>query len=170
MLLAGNSAHQVSPFGARGANSGVQDADNLALKLDLVVKGLAPDSLLDSCCEKRVHGADRSRIGAPCADAPLADGYLLDRWGGYFTVLAINTAPSALQDVDGIEVRTIELETHRDNPAGAITARYLGSEPHGVYLIRPDQHVVARWATCDGTDIEAAVRLATGHRKAGRGH
>ncbi|MEM8801682.1 MAG: FAD-dependent monooxygenase, partial [Pseudomonadota bacterium] len=43
VLFAGDSAHQVSPFGARGANSGVQDADNLAWKLDLVLKGHAPD-------------------------------------------------------------------------------------------------------------------------------
>ena len=33
ILFAGDSAHQVSPFGARGANSGVQDADNLCWKL-----------------------------------------------------------------------------------------------------------------------------------------
>jgi 3-(3-hydroxy-phenyl)propionate hydroxylase len=39
VLFAGDSAHGVSPFGARGANSGVQDADNLAWKLDLVLRG-----------------------------------------------------------------------------------------------------------------------------------
>ena len=48
VLFAGDSAHQVSPFGARGANSGIQDVDNLAWKLDLVLRGLAPYSLLDS--------------------------------------------------------------------------------------------------------------------------
>ena len=39
VLFAGDAAHLVSPFGARGANSGVQDADNLAWKLELVVRG-----------------------------------------------------------------------------------------------------------------------------------
>ena len=48
VLFAGDAAHQVSPFGARGANSGVQDAENLAWRLDLVLKGLAPESLLDA--------------------------------------------------------------------------------------------------------------------------
>ena len=48
VLFVGDSAHGVSPFGARGANSGVQDADNLAWKLRLVLQGLAPDSLLDT--------------------------------------------------------------------------------------------------------------------------
>ena len=43
LLFAGDSAHLVSPFGARGANSGVQDADNLVWKLDLVLRGVAPD-------------------------------------------------------------------------------------------------------------------------------
>ena len=38
----------MSPFGARGANSGVQDAENLAWKLKLVLAGLAPDALLDT--------------------------------------------------------------------------------------------------------------------------
>ena len=43
ILFAGDAAHQMSPFGARGGNSGVQDADNLAWKLDLVLRGVAPE-------------------------------------------------------------------------------------------------------------------------------
>ncbi|HEV8036719.1 FAD-dependent oxidoreductase [Yoonia sp.] len=229
VLFAGDSAHLVSPFGARGANSGVQDADNLAWKLDLVVKGLAPESLLDSYSEERVHGADEnilnstratdfltpksaiskvfrnavlelaqkhafarplvnsgrlsvpcvydglslngpdelngpehSRVGASCADAPMADGFLLEQLGGDFTVLALNTAPPDVADVDGIVVRTIRLDTRRDDPTGALATRYLGDEPCGIYLIRPDQHVVARWAVADAADIKAAMRTATG--------
>jgi len=41
-------------FGVRGANSGIDDADNLAWKLAFVVKGLAPDKLLDSYSDERV--------------------------------------------------------------------------------------------------------------------
>ncbi len=53
VLFAGDAAHGVSPFGARGANSGVQDADNLAWKLRLVVQGAAPDRLLDTYASER---------------------------------------------------------------------------------------------------------------------
>ncbi|KIZ47995.1 MULTISPECIES: FAD-dependent oxidoreductase [Rhodopseudomonas] len=48
VIFAGDSAHQVSPFGARGANSGLEDAENLGWKLDLVLRGQAPAGLLDS--------------------------------------------------------------------------------------------------------------------------
>jgi 3-(3-hydroxy-phenyl)propionate hydroxylase len=47
VFLAGDAAHVMSPFGARGLNSGVADAENLAWKLAAVIDG-APDSLLDS--------------------------------------------------------------------------------------------------------------------------
>ena len=33
VIFAGDAAHVVSPFGARGANSGIQDTDNLVWKL-----------------------------------------------------------------------------------------------------------------------------------------
>jgi 2-polyprenyl-6-methoxyphenol hydroxylase-like FAD-dependent oxidoreductase len=48
VLLAGDAAHLVSPFGARGLNSGVADAENLAWKLAAVLAGHAPDELLES--------------------------------------------------------------------------------------------------------------------------
>jgi 3-(3-hydroxy-phenyl)propionate hydroxylase len=60
VLFAGDAAHQVSPFGARGANSGLQDTDNLAWKLRLVIEGLAPERLLDSYCEEREAAADEN--------------------------------------------------------------------------------------------------------------
>jgi len=60
VFFAGDAAHQVSPFGARGGNGGVQDADNLAWKLALVLKGAAPDHLLDSYDAERVPAADEN--------------------------------------------------------------------------------------------------------------
>jgi 3-(3-hydroxy-phenyl)propionate hydroxylase len=60
VFFAGDSAHGVSPFGARGANSGVQDADNLAWKLALVLQGVAPDGLLDSYADEREYAADEN--------------------------------------------------------------------------------------------------------------
>ncbi len=219
VLFAGDAAHQVSPFGARGANSGVQDADNLGWKLHAVLQG-APDALLDSYDTERVLAADenilnstratdfltpktanskifrnavldlakdnafarpminsgrlsvpsvydgsplngvdaldgppRTRPGAPCPDAPFGDGYLLDVLDGEFSVLAIGTdAP----EVPGINSITIP------DPSAELAERYLGDADGAVYLIRPDQHVVARWASAAPSDIQAALNIATG--------
>ncbi|WP_394777904.1 FAD-dependent oxidoreductase [Undibacterium sp.] len=57
VLFAGDAAHLVPIFGVRGANSGIDDADNLAWKLASVVKGQAADSLLDSYSDERVQAA-----------------------------------------------------------------------------------------------------------------
>ncbi|MEQ8584585.1 MAG: FAD-dependent oxidoreductase [Thalassobaculaceae bacterium] len=229
VLFAGDSAHQVSPFGARGANSGVQDAENLAWKLDLVIRGLAPDALLDSYAWEREVGADenilnstratdfitpksevsklfrdavldlserypfarplvnsgrlslpctydgsplngpdalpggpdRSRPGSPCPDAPLGDGFLLDRLDGAFRLLALGAeAPDGLT-VDGIDVPCLALSP-ADDPSGALADRYLGTAGSAVYLLRPDQHVVARWPAYDATAVRDAIRTATG--------
>ncbi len=225
VFFAGDSAHQVSPFGARGANSGVQDADNLAWKLDLVLKGLAGERLLDSYTAEREHGADEnilnssratdfmtpktpisrlfrdavldlagkhsfargfvnsgrlsvpcaydgfalfgpdaldgphiSRPGAPCPDAPLGDGYLLDALGGTFTLLCIaGCAPGPL-DVAGPSLRI----HHIAAPSPLLAERYLGAHAQAVYLIRPDQHVAARWATLDADAIATALQNAIG--------
>ena len=229
VLFAGDSAHQVSPFGARGANSGVQDAENLAWKLDLVVKGLAPEALLDTYSQERVHGADenilnstratdfltpkseiskvfrnavlelaqkhafarplvnsgrlsvpcvyddmplngadhaqfptRTRPGSACPDAPLNDGFLLSKLTGGFTLLAINTTAPALTDVDGIAVETLTLTTQSDDPSGAIGDRYLGEATQAIYLIRPDQHVGARWLDADAATVTSAMHKLTG--------
>ncbi|MBS0319697.1 MAG: FAD-dependent oxidoreductase [Proteobacteria bacterium] len=60
VLFAGDAAHVVSPFGARGANSGIEDADNLGWKLAAVVQGHAPEPLLDSYDVERVRAADEN--------------------------------------------------------------------------------------------------------------
>ena len=60
VLFVGDAAHQVSPFGARGANSGIQDTDNLAWKLKLVIDGKAPPTLLDTYTEERGYAADEN--------------------------------------------------------------------------------------------------------------
>ena len=64
VIFAGDSAHGVSPFGARGANSGVQDADNLGWKLAAVRRGLAPDALLDSYASEREFAADENILNS----------------------------------------------------------------------------------------------------------
>jgi 3-(3-hydroxy-phenyl)propionate hydroxylase len=57
ILFAGDAAHLVPIFGVRGANSTIDDADNLAWKLACVLKGAAPATLLDSYSEERVYAA-----------------------------------------------------------------------------------------------------------------
>ncbi len=229
VIFAGDSAHQVSPFGARGANSGLQDTDNLVWKLKMVIDGTAPEALLDSYDIERIHGADenilnssrstdfitpksetsrifrdavldlsekydfarplvnsgrlsmpctydgsplntpdalpggpdRTRPGAPCPDAPLGNRFLLGDLGDRFTLLTINAdAPDTL-DEGGIAVTRLALSA-ADDATGALAARYLGDAKSAVYLIRPDQHVAARWASFDDTATRAAIRRATG--------
>ncbi len=231
VIFAGDSAHQVSPFGARGANSGLQDTDNLAWKLRLILDGTAPESLLDSYDAERIHGAAenilnssrstdfitpksetsrifrdavldlaethdfarpfvnsgrlslpctydgsplntpdelpygpaRSRPGSPCADLPVPGGYLLDRLGGRdaprFQILAIDAeAPSAFA-AHGLACEVIALSSVE---APLVKDRYLGTASGAVYLIRPDQHVAARWPAFDATAVAAALARAIG--------
>ncbi|MDI4233646.1 FAD-dependent oxidoreductase [Bradyrhizobium sp. Arg237L] len=60
VIFAGDAAHQVSPFGARGANSGLEDAENLSWKLDRVLRGTSPESLLESYHIERSAAADEN--------------------------------------------------------------------------------------------------------------
>jgi 3-(3-hydroxy-phenyl)propionate hydroxylase len=63
VFLLGDAAHLVAPFGARGMNSGVQDANNLAWKLWLVIDRLAPPALLDTYeTERRAAALENLRI------------------------------------------------------------------------------------------------------------
>ena len=64
MLFAGDSAHQVSPFGARGGNSGIQDADALAWRLARVVRGEATESVLDAWAHERQTAADENILNS----------------------------------------------------------------------------------------------------------
>lgn len=226
VVFAGDAAHQVSPFGARGANSGLQDTDNLAWRLDLVLRGLAGEDLLDDYDSERVFAADenilnstrstdfitpksetsrrfrdavlalaadhafarplvnsgrlslpctydgfgpddlegpaRSRPGAPAPDAPLNEGFLLDHLGWDFCMLGLGVdVPEAL-DAHGLAVTGLVIK----EPPDLIRDRYLGTAPGAVYLIRPDQHVLARWPSFEAEAVRAAMARALG--KAGR--
>ena len=64
LFVAGDAAHQTPPFAGQGLNMGMRDAANLAFKLDLVLGGRAPDSLLDTyeaerkpACSETIKGA-----------------------------------------------------------------------------------------------------------------
>jgi 3-(3-hydroxy-phenyl)propionate hydroxylase len=57
VIFAGDAAHVVSPFGARGGNAAVADADNLAWKLALVLRGEAPEALIETYDSERQAAA-----------------------------------------------------------------------------------------------------------------
>jgi len=251
VLFVGDAAHQVSPFGARGANSGIQDTDNLVWKLLLVMRGLAPEALLDSYSDERVAAADENLMnstrstdfitpksqvsrdfrnavltlarehgfarglvnsgrlsvpshlsesalntpdadafegtmapGAPLADAPVRadgnEGWLLQHTGDAFMLLLFAQKPAdvdaamlaalrALADAP-IPVQT-KLVVREDAPAPAgcrvlvdtkgLAAERLDARPGTAYLLRPDQHVTARWRRLDAAAVRAAVARAT---------
>ena len=60
VIFIGDSAHVVSPFGARGGNGGIHDVDNLGWKLAAVLNGSAPKELLKTFQTERGHGADEN--------------------------------------------------------------------------------------------------------------
>jgi 3-(3-hydroxy-phenyl)propionate hydroxylase len=221
VLFAGDSAHQVSPFGARGANSGIQDVDNLGWKLAMVVNGTAPEALLDTYARERelaadenilnstratdfitpkseisklfrnavldmaehtpfarpivnsgrlslpcsydLDGADdsllprRTRPGTPAPDAPLGSDWLLSNLGGDFQILAIDAEVPDKIDSSGLKVNTIRLSAIGNT---ALHERYLGGAESAIYLLRPDQHVAARWTRFDEKAVDAAIRHA----------
>ena len=64
IFFLGDAAHQVSPFGARGGNGGIQDADNLAWKLAETIGGRAGPALLDSYEAERIPAADENILNS----------------------------------------------------------------------------------------------------------
>lgn len=73
ILLAGDAAHIHHSVGGQGLNTGVQDAVNLGWKLAQVIKGMSPDSLLDS------YHAERHPVGARVLRNTMAQIALLRR-------------------------------------------------------------------------------------------
>jgi 3-(3-hydroxy-phenyl)propionate hydroxylase len=230
VIFAGDAAHQVSPFGARGGNAGVQDADNLAWKLAFVLAGRAPEALLDSYDAERIAATDENILnstrstdfitpkgtaaqsyrdavlelaaqhafarplvnsgrlsrpstyaesplngaagwqggaapGAPAPDAPvLQDGradWLLRHAGDGFRLLVFGPPDAALvaslpPGVAAVFVTQEETSGALWDHAGLARARF--AAPHGgAVLLRPDQHVAARFATPDPAAIRAAL-------------
>lgn len=64
VIFAGDSAHLVSPFGARGCNGGIADAANLGWKLDLILRNQAPASLLESYDYEAIVTADQNILNS----------------------------------------------------------------------------------------------------------
>ena len=62
--LRGRFRAPVSPFGARGGNSGIQDADNLCWKLARVVRNESPEQLLQTYDDERVEAANENILNS----------------------------------------------------------------------------------------------------------
>ena len=249
VLFVGDAAHQVSPFGARGANSGFQDADDLMWKLALVIQGKAHEKLLDSYAHDRQFAADenimnstrstdfitpksrtsktfRNQVlalakhhpfarklvnsgrlsvpsfltqsvlntpdseafegqmvpGAPMDDAPIRvngkEAWLLDQVGRGFQALWFVDAPpnaDALAQLHALQQAAVPVTTllvSREalevagwpvlqDVQGWLAQRY-DATPGTIYLLRPDQHVVARWRTLNMAQLQAALARALG--------
>lgn len=118
ILVAGDAAHVHSPAGAQGMNTGIQDAANLGWKLALVVRGVAPEVLLDSYEAERWPVARWTRRVTDLAflveagHAPLV-GWLRRRTAPLFLPLVDGrTVPSpAFRLLGGLLIR------HRHSPA-----------------------------------------------------
>jgi 3-(3-hydroxy-phenyl)propionate hydroxylase len=252
VIFAGDAAHGVSPFGARGANSGVQDAENLAWKLDAVLRRAAPEGLLDSYDAERIAAAEENilnstratdfispksplaltfrdavlalakhapfarkllnsgrlsvptvyhdsplnssdddafsaaiQIGAPLLDAPLqragGSAWLVDVVPGEFCLLyyaggefgdddraRLESLASAVPPIRVLVIAAVEAqlapgiaaEVYRD-AENLLQQRY-DLRPGDAYLLRPDQHVCARWRGFDPARALAAQRRALG--------
>ncbi len=64
VIFVGDSAHIVSPFGARGGNGGLQDVDALGWRLAAVLDGRAPETVLADYDAERTHGADENLMNS----------------------------------------------------------------------------------------------------------
>ena len=87
--------------------------------------------------------------GRAMVDAPLGEGWLIDRLGGDFTILTFG--PGGAVPADATLV-SIEAE-------GLVGRRY-DARPGTTYLIRPDRYVAARWRRFDPAAIVVAVNRA----------
>lgn len=230
VVFAGDCAHQVSPFGARGANSGVQDAENLAWKLAAVIAGRAPESLIETYHDERSAAADENiahstrstdfiaprtpqerrwrdatlalarealfatrmvnsgrlstptthagsplstldrdgwggtaALGAPLPDAPLRKPgggatWLLDVLGGDASLIVF---PGATPLAAPNGVRTILVGRDMFDDEGVLAER-LDAGAGAAYLVRPDQHLAARWREPDAGSVALAARRMMG--------
>ena len=76
VLLAGDAAHKIPPYGGFGLNTGIQSAHNLAWKLAAVLRGQAGEALLDSYETERLEVARRN-----CAFGRTNAGYVEQMMG-----------------------------------------------------------------------------------------
>jgi len=130
VFLAGDAAHVHSPVGGQGMNTGIQDAYNLAWKMALVGRGLAPISLLDSYeVERRAVGKDVIKTTRMMTERYEAFGHLsaADRERLYVNVLT----PEAVARRIAQHLEELDVD-YRNSPicAEGGSGRRLAAGPH----------------------------------------
>jgi 3-(3-hydroxy-phenyl)propionate hydroxylase len=141
VIFAGDSAHQVSPFGARGANSGVQDAENLAWKLELVLAGEAGPGLLATYDRERGAAADENILNSTRATDFIAPASSGERRLRDAALALAATAPFARRLVNS---GRLSVPTTYDTPLSTpdadpwAGAARLGAPVPDAPLLRPD--------------------------------
>jgi 2-polyprenyl-6-methoxyphenol hydroxylase-like FAD-dependent oxidoreductase len=91
LLLAGDAAHIHSPFGGQGMSTGIGDAENLAWKLGLVVRGVAGEELLDTyTAERRPAAAEVLRRTTTNTRALVAEGAVARMLRDHLLVRVLN--------------------------------------------------------------------------------
>ena len=120
--------------------------------------------------------------GAPPQNVCLGpNNYLLDHLGGGFDLLYFTDEPEIPDTLmavvratreTGVSLRVLAVgadhpvqgaDGHLADADGRLRRRYGIAAHGGAYLLRPDQHVCARWLTLDATRLQAALRTALPH-------
>ncbi|MBV2359740.1 FAD-dependent oxidoreductase [Thalassococcus sp. CAU 1522] len=223
VIFVGDSAHVVSPFGARGGNGGIQDVDNLGWKLAAVLLGEAEHTLLQSYDAERGYASDENilhstratnfmtpkspveamfrdevlrmahdhsfarrlvnsgRLSLPCSlagfglqtpgsgplapghamvDAPLTDGWLIEKVQGRFVLVGFGEV--ALPDVPGLDRLGVGAVAGYPcvSPEGSLAFDRYGAGY--AYLFRPDGHIAAVFDKPTRDTVEQALNRALG--------
>ncbi len=157
VLLAGDLAHQFSPFGARGLNSGVQDAENAAWKIAFVLRGWAPEALLDSYHAER-HAAARENLEVTSATmrflVPATDAERRHRVAALEAAVADPAARSAVDSgrlAEPFWYTASPLTT--PDPARPCAGRPARGDvpPPGPGILVPDVPIFSAERSCPGT-------------------
>jgi 3-(3-hydroxy-phenyl)propionate hydroxylase len=86
-----------------------------------------------------------------------APAWLLPQLGDGFTLLSFGDPGASSLAVDGLPVRILRVGIDVVDAQGVLADRYDG-QSGTCYLIRPDQHVAARWRQFEPAKVEAALR------------
>jgi 2-polyprenyl-6-methoxyphenol hydroxylase-like FAD-dependent oxidoreductase len=172
VFLAGDAAHVFAPFGARGMNSGLEDAANLGWKLAAVIQGEADESLLDTYeAERRPAALENLRVTsatmrfmAPATPLHRLARNAILRGSPHLGRLRRRVDSGRLAEpavYAGQEPvgRLAPAGVHRRDLSHGFTAASIGGVEYGV---RPDGYVAAALEGDDEQAVRALLRLSAG--------
>jgi 3-(3-hydroxy-phenyl)propionate hydroxylase len=192
VFFMGDSAKVVSPFGARGGNTGIADADNLAWKLAAVLRGQAAPALLDSYHQERHEAAQQNvlvtnrtaRFLRPadgverlfrCAAIGLAKQHPFARQfinTGRMAVANPYTRSSTCESTGGLSVQNVGFEWADGSP-GVVNALLQWAGGHLLLLVFGDPGATAMRrlrALASGAPVRCVQVLGANEPAAAREH